>query len=207
MNALYFEETPNQFVRYAGQNIDGQQHPGWQNYARLWMVEELAAIRLFIPEPADPIPEGKISTGQSVQRIDGEVKFVHTLVNKPQPTLAERREELMPRLGQRWDAAEKGGTSAMGWNVRTDAEGQAKITGGVVAFTNDPTLGTVPYEIQPGVWVDLDEPTMCALGVIVTQHVKACASRARAISEAIQSANSHAAMDDAEAAIGEGWPG
>jgi hypothetical protein len=124
----------------------------------------------------------------------------------PSLTLAERREQLMPRLGKRWDAEEKGGTSALGWTVRTDAEGQAKITGGIVAFTNDPTLGSVPYELTPGMWLDLDEPTMCALGVVVAQHVKACAARARVISGAIQAATTHAAMDAAEAEIEVGWP-
>ncbi|WP_173087716.1 DUF4376 domain-containing protein [Devosia sp. 1635] len=129
--------------------------------------------------------------------------------SKPSPrtlTLAERSEQLIPRLGQRWDAEEKGGTSALGWTVRTDAEGQAKITGGIVAFTNDPTLGSVPYELTPGVWLDLDEPTMCALGVVVAQHVKACAARARVISEAIQAASTPAAMDAVEAEIEVRWP-
>ena len=124
----------------------------------------------------------------------------------PTPTLAVRRETLLQRVGQVWDAEEKGGTYALGWNVRTDAESQAKITGAVVAFANDPTLGLVHYELTPGVWLEIDEPTMCGLGVIVAQHVKACAARARVLSEAVQAAATHAAMDAAEAQIDNGWP-
>lgn len=78
-----YRETSSGFVQWAGEAIDGIQHPAWRHYEAAWTAADLAAIGLFVPAPADPIPEGKISTGQTVQRIDGVVKFVHTLADAP----------------------------------------------------------------------------------------------------------------------------
>jgi hypothetical protein len=50
--------------------------------------------------------------------------------------------------------------------------------GGIVAFAIDPTLGTVPYELTLGVWLDVDEPTICAPGAVVAQHVSLCIASA-----------------------------
>ena len=47
--------------------------------------EELETHGWFPVQPADPIPDDKISTGQTVQRVDGVVKFVHTLAGAPPP--------------------------------------------------------------------------------------------------------------------------
>lgn len=88
---LYLQ-TPQGLTEWTGQPIDDIQHPAWRHYESTWSPEELEALGLFAPAPADPIPEGKISTGQTVQRINGVVKYVHTLAEAPpliqQPAMA-----------------------------------------------------------------------------------------------------------------------
>lgn len=64
-------------MRWNGEAIDGILHP--RSIKQNWTAEDLAAIGLYAPVEADPIPEGKISTGQVVERVEGVVKYVHTL--------------------------------------------------------------------------------------------------------------------------------
>jgi hypothetical protein len=59
------------------------------NIEQLWSAAELANLGLYVPSPADPIPDGKIVTGTTVQRVGNIVKFVNTLEDAPIPTLSE----------------------------------------------------------------------------------------------------------------------
>lgn len=82
--ALYLE-TSTGFVLWAGEAISGIRYQ--RAIERNWSSEDLAAIGLYAPSEADPIPEGKISTGQTVERVEGVVKYVHTLEDAPPPAV------------------------------------------------------------------------------------------------------------------------
>jgi hypothetical protein len=119
-------------------------------------------------------------------------------------TLAERRVQLANAVRARRWQVETGGLVVAGAPIRTDEGSQAKISGAVALFDNDPTLTAIDWEAQPGIWVTLDEETMRAIGVAVGRHVQACFSHARSLIEAITAAADQAALDaiDVEA----GWP-
>lgn len=79
--ALYRENPPNVFRLWAGEKIGGVSHP--PEIETAWSAEELEALKLFIPAAADPVPEGKESTGLSVKRVAGVVRYVHDLIDAP----------------------------------------------------------------------------------------------------------------------------
>lgn len=81
---LYKEVSDNEFVPWNGEAIGGVLHPA--TIETFWSYEELKAIGLFKPLPADPIPDGKVVTGTSVARVDGVVRYVHDLEDAPEPT-------------------------------------------------------------------------------------------------------------------------
>ncbi|RUX09544.1 DUF4376 domain-containing protein [Mesorhizobium sp. M2A.F.Ca.ET.037.01.1.1] len=105
---------------------------------------------------------------------------------------------------KRW-SVETGGIAINGAPVRTDANSQAKITGAVSLFQNDPSLEAIDWEAQPGIWVTLDTATMKAIGIAVGRHVQACFSRARALSASIMAASDIEALDAVD--IEADWPG
>lgn len=80
---LYLEISPNIFAPWQGEPINGIRYP--RAIATNWSDEDLAAIGLYSPADADPVPEGKIVTSQSVQRVEGVVKWVNELADAPDP--------------------------------------------------------------------------------------------------------------------------
>jgi hypothetical protein len=121
---MLYRETSSGFVQWTGEAIGGIQHPAWRHYEAAWTAADLAAIGLYAPAPADPIPEGKISTGQTVQRVNGVVKYVHTLANIPQPTKAERKEALKARVRAHGMAIRRGGFEV---NFGTDEQPNIQV--------------------------------------------------------------------------------
>jgi hypothetical protein len=80
---LYREKSPGVFVTWAGEPINEIRYPA--NIEQLWLKEDLAELGLFY-EPVDPgVPEGKVSTGQSIALVNGTLTIVHTLENAPPP--------------------------------------------------------------------------------------------------------------------------
>jgi hypothetical protein len=69
-------ETNGSFALWAGEPINGRLHS--RQIATLWTDAQLAAIGLFRPVAAAPIPDGHYVTATSVQRVEGVVQFVHT---------------------------------------------------------------------------------------------------------------------------------
>lgn len=64
----------------------------------LWTEEELAAIGLRKPAPADPVPEGKVVLSTTVKIVDGRPKTVHELGDAPPLTadqVLRRRAKLL----------------------------------------------------------------------------------------------------------------
>ena len=90
--ALYLEVSESTFVHWVGERIDDILYP--LHIENLWSVEDLRELNLYKPETADAVPEGKVVTGTSVQRIDGEVKYVYTLEDYvvPVPSVVTRRQ-------------------------------------------------------------------------------------------------------------------
>lgn len=79
---LYRENPPGAFTRWDGTTrVNGVLYP--LHIEQLWSAEDLAVLKLFVPADADPIPEGKVSTGTTVRRVSGVVKFVHDLEDAP----------------------------------------------------------------------------------------------------------------------------
>jgi hypothetical protein len=127
-----------------------------------------------------------------------------TLVDDPAPSLDERIDFLQAAVrNRRWEA-ETSGVVVGGAPIRTDETSQNKIAGAVNLFANDPTLTSIDWEAQPGVWVTLDQATMLAIGVAVGRHIQACFSNAKALSEAVAAAEDSADLDAID--IEAGWP-
>lgn len=78
---LYLETLFDTFIRWNNEPINGIRYP---RSISNWSPEDLASIGLYVPKPADPVPEGKIVIGQSVQRIGGVVKWVNELADAPE---------------------------------------------------------------------------------------------------------------------------
>lgn len=122
----------------------------------------------------------------------------------PVDTLEQRKAKMHEAIrAKRWHV-ETGGIVVSGAPIRTDETSQAKITGAVSLFASDDSLTSIDWEAQPGEWVTIDAATMTAIGIAVGRHVQACFSHARTLSEAVEVAEDHDALDliDVEA----GWP-
>ena len=78
--ALYTIQN-GQAVRWRGEPINGMLHP--LAIERLWAEVDLNAIGLYTPLPADAIPDGMVSTKQTVQIANGVPKYAHVLVPAP----------------------------------------------------------------------------------------------------------------------------
>lgn len=87
---LYLE-TLDGFVVWTGQPIgDGDDavcHP--LHIEQLWSAGQLADRGLYIPAEADPVPEGKVVTATTVERVGEVVQFVHTLEDAPPPAVPQ----------------------------------------------------------------------------------------------------------------------
>lgn len=81
---LYLE-TPSGFVVWTGQPIgegdDAVCHP--LHIEQLWSAGALADWGLYVPAEADPVPEGKVITATTVERVGEVVQFVHVLADAP----------------------------------------------------------------------------------------------------------------------------
>lgn len=85
---MLYIETQEGFDPWNGAPINGRKHA--LSIERDWTPQELAALNLYVPAEADPIPEGKFATETKVQRIGGVVKFVHTLEDIPAPQPSDK---------------------------------------------------------------------------------------------------------------------
>lgn len=93
---LYLETQPDTFEPWRGARIGGIAYPlsiEWQ-----WSETDLAALGLYMPAPALPVPEGKESLGMRVERIDGTVQFVRELVDAPPPAVPQEVTARQARL-------------------------------------------------------------------------------------------------------------
>ena len=85
---MLYKETIDGFAPWnPAEPIHMTRYPA--NIGELWSAAELAKLDLYVPEPADPTPEGKIVTGTTVQRVGNVVKFVSALEDAPAQTPAD----------------------------------------------------------------------------------------------------------------------
>lgn len=82
---LYLENSGS-FSPWTGQEIDSIKHP--LSIEQLWSAEDLEVFGLYLPAPADPVPDGKVASSSAVSRVGGVVKFVNTLEDAPPPPTA-----------------------------------------------------------------------------------------------------------------------
>ena len=82
---MLYKETAQGFVPWNPSDPIGSfRYPS--NIEQLWGAEALAALGLYAPAGSDAVPDGKIVTGSSVQRVNNVVKFVNNLADAPVPT-------------------------------------------------------------------------------------------------------------------------
>jgi hypothetical protein len=84
---MLYLEANNTFTRWSGEPINDARHP--LAIEQAWSDEELAAIGLYKPADADPVPEGKVIASTSVERVNGVVKYVNALEDAPPPPVPE----------------------------------------------------------------------------------------------------------------------
>ena len=148
-----------------------------------------------------PSPAGKRLVSWSLIDDAGHPRKMDILEDVP---LAELKAAKIAALAaKRWEV-EHGGVVVGGISIRSDATGQAKITGAVSLFDNDPEMTVIDWEAQPGNWVTLDKLTMRTIGVAVGRHVQACFSCGRALFANIAEAADKATLDAID--IERGWP-
>jgi hypothetical protein len=79
---MLYKETNGVFEPWnSSEPIGNFRYPS--NIEQLWGAPALAAIGLYAPVGSDPVPDGKIVTGTTVQRVNNVVKFVNTLADAP----------------------------------------------------------------------------------------------------------------------------
>lgn len=81
---MLYLETQEGFSEWTSGTIGGVKYAA-KEIERFWTPQELAALNLYTPAPADPVPEGKRVVSTAIQRVGGVVKFVHTLEDIPAP--------------------------------------------------------------------------------------------------------------------------
>ncbi len=134
--------------------------------AEKWSAEELATIGLAAPTDADPVPAGKISEGQTVQLVDGSLKFVHTLRDPS-------AEELVAYAADRRWRKEVGGIEIAGIPIMTDDRSKQMILGGRMAASVDPDWST-QWVGANGTVYPVDAAAMVAISDAVQAHVNGC---------------------------------
>lgn len=171
---------------------------------------ELAEHGWYRIQDADPIPEGKTSTGTTAQIVDGVPKWVHTLVNAPEPTLAERKQILIDRLKQkRWEVETGGVTVPINGEevLVSTARGDDRTNLHVMMTTitngmrqDGATFNFADSKPRPVSNADM----LTAIGAVLS-HVQSAFDKEAEITNEINAANTHAKLDLVLDKINEVW--
>ena len=121
-------------------------------------------------------------------------------------TLEGQKDRVQAAIRAKRKQVEEGGLVFNGVPIDTTGSSQYKVDGAIALFDKDPTLTTIDWEAAPTIWVELDKPTLEAIGIAVGRHVQACYSRSRVLSEAVTSAESAEQLAEVEADLNNGWP-
>jgi hypothetical protein len=175
--ALYRESPPNVFRLWTGEKIGGVSHP--LDIETAWLVEELEALKLFVPAAADPVPAGRSVSSTSVKRVEGTVRFVHELAPVTMGDL------FAYAALRRWEK-EIGGISVAGVPVATDDRAKQMIIGARVAADADPEWATI-WVGANGDRYPVNAAAMIAISNAVQAHVNACFTTYADVAAAIES--------------------
>jgi len=140
--------------------------------------------RLAEIQPADPIPEGKRSTGTSLQIIDDIPKYINALEDIP---IEDAKAALKARItAKRWEVMTGGINLPSGLHVATAIDDQNRITS-VVANAELAGLtdaDEVDFKAVGG-WVRVSIGQIKQMAGAIGQLVQACYSAERAHHEAV----------------------
>lgn len=205
---IFLRKLPDGGIQYPYTEFDlrrdfGKQHLIPDNLADedltgfgVWSVEEVAPPAVSAGQVVEPDGVEEYEPGQWRQKWKVRPRTATELAEAKESRMADIRE-------RRWQA-EIGGAVFNGMPIRTDEESRAKINGAVALFDKDPTLTAVDFEAQPGVWIELDQAAMDALGVFIGRHVQQCFSHSKTLMEAVDALPSFAALEAFD--IDQGWP-
>lgn len=121
----------------------------------------------------------------------------------PPPLLLEevKTDKLLALAAKRW-AVETGGILINGAKIHTDIDTQTKISGALQLVNRVPET-LIDWKAATG-WIQLSKEDVEAIADRVGQHIQACFSRERSLTEAIMNAGN---AEDVEAIdINSGWP-
>lgn len=184
MQSVYIE-TESGLTPWLGEPIDGILHS--PQIAQLWSDSDLAAIGLYRPAPATPAPEGHRIVETTVERVEGVVRFVHT-VEAIVPTSADVDAERDRRIESDFTF---GGVA-----YQSRKDDRENIAGAATA-----ALGALMAGAQPGdlrwhggstdfAWIaadntetPMDAQTMFAFGQAAMAHKQAHIFAARALKD------------------------
>lgn len=196
----YLENPEGVFNRWYGERLPDGTLVNPTDVDR-WTDEERAARGLYeVDDSPTPPPDSVLLIGE-VRRVGEEVVFYTEYGEIPWEQI---RDDKLQRSRALRKEKEEAGIVFAGAPIQTDDKTQAKITGASSLFDNDPTLTSVDWEAQPGIWIAVDKPTVKALGVAVGRYVQGCFSRSRALAEALNAASGRAEVDAID--VESGWP-
>ncbi len=139
-------------------------------------------------QPADPIPEGKVSVDQYVELIEGQPKWVHTLEDAPPPSSAEIDAERDRRID--------GGITFNGVVYQTRPADRENLAGASTLALSAMVAGAQPGDLRwhggdsDFAWIaednsvnTMDAQTLFALGAAVANRKAALIFAARALKD------------------------
>lgn len=168
---LYLEDPVGTFTAWLGAPIRDVRRP--LNIEQLWTTDELADVDLYIPAAADAVPNGKVVTSTSVQRVDGVVKFVDALQDAPPPTSEQIAAEVERRIAL---PLRVDGLSVDGFQINMDAPSQRNLQGlasvGMYLASAAPSL-TTAFRDYSNEQHDLLPTDLVAMGLQVAERIQA----------------------------------
>lgn len=185
-----YREAPGPFPVWAGEPIGGVLYQ--REIEQLWSAADLEAIGLWRDDmiaAAVPVPDGKQITSTTVQRVEGVVRYVNTLVDIPRPTEDQVDAERDRRIAA--------GFTFAGVIYQSRPEDRENIMGAGTAALGAMVQGALPgnYRWHGGdsdfAWIaadnslnPMDAQTVYAFGLAAMAHKTAHIFAARAIKDA-----------------------
>ncbi|KNY18238.1 hypothetical protein AKG11_03650 [Shinella sp. SUS2] len=185
-----YREAPGPFPVWAGEPIDGVLYQ--REIEQLWSAADLEAVGLWRDDmiaAAVPVPDGKQVNSTNVQRVEGVVRYVNTVVDIPRPTEDQVDAERDRRIS--------GGFVFGGVTYQSRPEDRENITGASLAALAAMTNGAQPGNLRwhggdsDFMWIaadnsthPMDAQTVFAFGQTAMAHKQGMIFAARALKDA-----------------------
>ncbi|WP_439605088.1 DUF4376 domain-containing protein [Shinella sp.] len=185
-----YREAAGPFPVWAGEAIEGVLYQ--REIEQVWSAADLEAVGLWREDmiaAAAPVPDGKQITSATVQRVEGVVRYVNTLVDVPRPTEDQVDAERDRRIAA--------GFTFAGVIYQSRPEDRENIMGAGTAALGAMMQGALPgdYRWHGGdsdfAWIaadnslnPMDAQTVYAFGLAAMAHKTAHIFAARAIKDA-----------------------